>query len=404
MEDLPGFLVMVSLVFAGLALLGHMALGVWVINRVHGLGIQHDVQRRWDALWYAWQLLLPIAVLVYCRQPAQPLDFSQLIGFDSVIGFVASCYLAIGQLGLLWGLMKWVRRKWAGLRIVSLLSNDTKWVDLQERTVSHLPADIWTDLLAKIPGNQILQLCIHEKRLWVPRLPAVWEGVRIAHLSDLHLTGQLSEAFFHEIVDLTNQGQPDLIAITGDIVDKDRCIPWLQRTLGRLKAPLGVWFVLGNHDQRVRNVEELRAMIAGMGLTDLGGQAYVLWRGESPLVLAGNELPWFSPAIDLDAFRTNDPRLKDAFTIVLSHSPDQIVWAKQQQVDLLLAGHTHGGQVRIPIVGPVLSPSVFGVEYASGTFDCPPTVMHVSRGLSGTRPFRFRCAPELAFLTLTRVV
>jgi uncharacterized protein len=62
----------------------------------------------------------------------------------------------------------------------------------------------------------------------------------------------------------------------------------------------------------------------------------------------------------------------------------------------MLAGHTHGGQIRLPVVGPVFSPSRFGVRYASGTFFRAPTLMHVSRGLSGTRPLRFNCRPELA--------
>ena len=391
------------LVIGGLALLGHVALGVGVINRVHGLGIRHDIQRRWDAIWWSWQILVPVFALGYGLTAVLPRDSAAFFGRDRGIAFAAGSYFALGQVGLLWGLVRWVQRKSASRGNVGLLANDTKTVNLQKRAGTHLPADGWTDLLAKIPGNQILQLGVHEKRLLVPRLPDEWEGLRLAHLSDLHLTGQLSEAFFHEIVDLTNQGRPDLIVITGDIVDKDRCIPWLQRTIGRLRAPHGVWFVLGNHDQRVRDVTALRALMGGLGLTDLGSQPAVLWRGESPLLLAGNELPWFRPAVDLHEFRANDPRLAEAFTIVLSHSPDQIVWAKKQRVDLLLAGHTHGGQVRFPILGPVLSPSLFGVDYASGTFSCPPTVMHVSRGLSGTRPLRFWCPPELAFLTLTRV-
>ena len=86
--------------------------------------------------------------------------------------------------------------------------------------------------------------------------------------------------------------------------------------------------------------------------------------------------------------------------ILLSHTPDQIEWAQNADVDLMLAGHTHGGQIRLPIVGVSFCPSRFGSRYASGTFYREPTVMHVSRGLAGTRPIRINCPPELTKLVL----
>jgi hypothetical protein len=88
------------------------------------------------------------------------------------------------------------------------------------------------------------------------------------------------------------------------------------------------------------------------------------------------------------------------FRIAVAHSPDQFGWARYYDFDLMLAGHTHGGQIRFPLIGPVFSPSHHGVRYAAGTFYQPPTLMHVSRGLSGTRPLRFNCPPELARLNL----
>ena len=81
-------------------------------------------------------------------------------------------------------------------------------------------------------------------------------------------------------------------------------------------------------------------------------------------------------------------------------SPDRLPWARANDVDLVLAGHNHGGQLRIPFIGPLVAPSRYGVRYASGTFHSPPTVMHVSRGISAKAPFRICCRPELAKLTL----
>jgi predicted MPP superfamily phosphohydrolase len=90
------------------------------------------------------------------------------------------------------------------------------------------------------------------------------------------------------------------------------------------------------------------------------------------------------------------------FRIAVAHSPDQYPWAQNYDFDLMLAGHTHGGQIRFPVIGPVLSPSRFGVKYAAGTFYEAPTLMHVSRGIAGTRPLRFNCPPELSKLVLRR--
>jgi predicted MPP superfamily phosphohydrolase len=121
---------------------------------------------------------------------------------------------------------------------------------------------------------------------------------------------------------------------------------------------------------------------------------------ETPLLLAGNERPWFGTAPNL----ANAPPPTAAggpFRILLSHTPDQIAWARRNHFDLVLAGHTHGGQIRIPLAGPIVSPSRYGVRYASGTFFEGRTLMHVSRGLSGLHNLRWRCPPELALLELS---
>jgi hypothetical protein len=89
-----------------------------------------------------------------------------------------------------------------------------------------------------------------------------------------------------------------------------------------------------------------------------------------------------------------------AFRLLLSHTPDNFRWAQQHKVDLMLAGHNHGGQVRLPVLGPVFAPSACGVRYASGAFWEPPTLLYVSRGLSGEHPLRYRCLPELTALVL----
>ncbi|MBC7924460.1 MAG: hypothetical protein H7039_02280 [Bryobacteraceae bacterium] len=114
----------------------------------------------------------------------------------------------------------------------------------------------------------------------------------------------------------------------------------------------------------------------------------------APVVLCGDETPWMGTHPDLSSVST------ESFRILLSHTPDNITWARQQRIDLMLSGHTHGGQIRLPILGPIYSPSRFGCRYSAGVFWLAPTLLHVSRGLSGREPIRYNCPPELTKLVL----
>ena len=206
--------------------------------------------------------------------------------------------------------------------------------------------------LAHLPGNEVLHLDVVERALEIQGLAAQLEGLRIMHLSDLHFSGRIGKAYFQEVVRLANEFSPDLVAITGDLIDKSDCIDWIPDTLGRLQSRSGAYFVLGNHDLWI-DYRRLRQTLAECGLIDVGGRwLEIRVRGE-PVILAGNELPWFSPAADL----TTAPQRSAAgrpLRIALCHSPDQFRWSQASDVDLMLAGHTHGGQIRFPIIGPIV--------------------------------------------------
>jgi predicted MPP superfamily phosphohydrolase len=91
---------------------------------------------------------------------------------------------------------------------------------------------------------------------------------------------------------------------------------------------------------------------------------------------------------------------EDGFRLCLSHTPDHLPWARRHGIDLMLAGHVHGGQIRLPVIGSVFVPSRYGRRYDCGTFHEPPTLLHVSRGLGGEEPLRFNCRPEVTKLIL----
>ena len=194
--------------------------------------------------------------------------------------------------------------------------------------------------------------------------------------------------------------EADLVAVTGDIIDKERCLEWLPQVLGRLKSRYGVFYVLGNHDKRMPDTDDLRRRLTDLGLIDLGVGPRVITIDGVEILLAGNEKPWFGPCPEVPPRGSGD-RADARFRLLLAHTPDQIGWARRHEFDLMLAGHTHGGQVRLPGVGPIFAPSLYGVKYAGSLFREPPTVLHVSRGISGLDPIRWNCPPELAKLVLT---
>jgi predicted MPP superfamily phosphohydrolase len=245
-------------------------------------------------------------------------------------------------------------------------------------------------VLTRVPLNEQFTIQMDEKTLRLPGLPAVWDGLTILHLSDWHFTGTVTREYFERAADLASALPADLACFTGDLIDNIALLDWLPKTLGRVQGTLGSFFILGNHDW-YHDVPKIRRSLEELGWRDVGGRCETLAMHGQTLAIAGDETPWMGqhPAFPGDA----------AFRLLLSHTPDNIRWAQSRQVDLMLSGHTHGGQVRLPVIGPVYSPSKYGCKYASGTFWEPPTLMHVSRGLSGQHPLRWRCRPEI-----TRVV
>jgi predicted MPP superfamily phosphohydrolase len=385
-----------------LALLGHAVLWVALINRIHATAVPHTATRVLSVVCLVCLIMLPVGFWWYCL----PGDLRVLTGFAwrqipaGALLYLGCCWIAAGAAVVTWT-WRVVHRPPAVLRYHRTRSilpggdtapGDTAGPAWQEH--SH-------HFLVHLPGNEILRLDVTERAIEVPRLPSALDGLSIVHLSDFHFTGRVGKEYFQEVVRRSNRLEPDLVAISGDLVDYSAYIDWIPDTLGQLTARFGVYFVLGNHDVRV-DTDRLRSVLHDSGLVDLGGRwIEVAVRGQ-PVVLAGNELPWLAPAADM----RRCPKWTAAgrpLRIVVSHSPDQLRWAQAQDADLLLAGHTHGGQIRIPVIGPIFAPSSVGVKYASGVFHAPPTIMHVTRGLSAELPIRFNCTPEMARLILHTV-
>jgi predicted MPP superfamily phosphohydrolase len=377
-----------------LAIFGHWALCIYVINRLHSTALPPWLIKCIDLLWYVMLFILPVVVLLVLLGPTPAWWTSRPWARLATLAYAGLCYVSLPAV-----IPVWIRHIRQSKITQRLESNEATVVDV-ERHLGRLPSgSIATTVAARLPWNDVFQLSVHRKVIRLPRLPANLDGLTIAHLSDLHFTGRVTRPYYDLVVDQANQLDADLMVISGDIIDKRKCFGWLSEVLGRLRAREGVFFVLGNHDLRIHDEVGLRNELVKSGLVDLGGRFEMREIRGYPVAIAGNELPWFQPAANMRQIPTEHPAGRP-FRIAVSHSPDQIEWARRNDVDLMLAGHTHGGQIRLPVIGPIFSPSAYGVRYASGTFFEDPTLLHVSRGLSGTRPLRLNCPPELALLTL----
>ena len=377
-----------------IAAIGHVILWTALVNRLHGLGIHRRSIDLATGLCGLMLLAVPIAfaaiVWQHSRTGVAPdTDHAWRIAWWYAYG----CALLCGAAAI-HGIWLAFHAERSGV----LLENHTTRLNVRQHDTANYFAPGIPALLGRLPGNQVLDLRVHEKQLVMPRLSAAADGLRIAHITDLHMSGRIAKAYFEAVVEQVNQLQPDLVAITGDLVERDACLDWLPDTLGLLRAASGVFFVLGNHDRRV-DQGRLQATMAKLPLVHLGGSwRQVVVRG-TPIVLAGNELPWYGPAPNPDDCPASDSADRPP-RILLSHGPDQLDWAVDHDFDLVLAGHNHGGQVRLPALGAILAPSRSGTRYAGGIFRRGQTVMHVSRGTSSLTPFRWNCPPEIALLIL----
>jgi predicted MPP superfamily phosphohydrolase len=249
--------------------------------------------------------------------------------------------------------------------------------------------------IARLPLNQCFQVDFSERLLKLPQIPSAWDGLKILHLSDLHFCGTPDRSFYQRVVERCLPWDADIVAITGDFVDTDQHHRWIVPLLGRLRWKAGGFAVLGNHDFWHEPIL-IRRRLRRTGFCVLGnGWETLEVRGER-MVVIGHEGPWFGPEPDLSACPVS------GFRLCLSHSPDQMAWARRNHVDLVLAGHVHGGQIRLPLTGSIFVPSKYSRRYDMGTFHEGPTVMHVSRGLAGEFPYRFNCRPEVTLVVLKK--
>jgi predicted MPP superfamily phosphohydrolase len=241
---------------------------------------------------------------------------------------------------------------------------------------------------------------ITETDIFIPNLPAAFEGFRITQLTDVHHSRILGIGEIQRVVELAQTTKPDLFALTGDYTTTyRRFIEPCAEALGRLTAPEGVWAVLGNHDHYTDPELTTRAL-ERHHIAILNNANTTLRRRSDTLQLSGvDDLSWGG----LDWTRAMRGLATDTPTILLSHQPIVLDLQETQAVSLVLSGHTHGGQIDLPLIGPPARFLTKDLKYAHGLFRRGNTQLYVSSGTGVIGlPVRFGIRPEIAVLRLRR--
>ena len=392
---------LILLVFLTVAAVGHLGLWVWLYNRINATGLKRVTIKRIEKLLVLACGIIPIAILASEFQSIEPWFRGNKVTLQSYS--LAFTYLiAVFSFAILFTPF------WILDRPQFVIAKDRfeilEYEDLKQLQHPQANADLYVQgsrfrKMARLPGNQIVSMQRNRKRLYIDGLPEELHGLRIAHLSDIHLTGQLSNSFYRLAIDWLSAQSPDLIVVAGDIVDYQSALKQLKPIFEGFQAPLGMAFILGNHDKRLPDPIDVCRELCALGWSDLGQSAMRIDKGGTTIELIGNELPWFRRDVNLTNCEA-DQSVENLWRLGVAHSPDQFGWGVANRCNLLLCGHTHGGQIRLPVLGPIIAPSWYGSRYASGVFAKSSTLMHVSRGLSGVHPFRWGCLPEVSILEL----
>ncbi len=267
------------------------------------------------------------------------------------------------------------------------------------RRTKNLLVDMLEYLIAPLGRWEQQRLVIETVEIAIADLGPAFDGYRIAFLTDLHTSPLVPRWWLERAVEQANALRPDLIALGGDFLDDDpHYIAALADILRPLRARDGLVGVLGNHDHYV-GAQGVREELAEAAVRELRNTALVLERGGDRLAIAGvGDLEM--DVVDVDAAMQGLP--PDMPRVVLSHDPDVFgLWPADHRLDLMLAGHTHGGQAHLPLIGPPYVPSQFGSRYLRGLIREGERQVYVSRGVGASGvPFRWGCPAELSLVVL----
>lgn len=256
-------------------------------------------------------------------------------------------------------------------------------------------------------GNSALM--VNEIKITNDKIPQSFEGFRIAQVSDLH-NAELGKDN-NKLIEKLNECEPDIIVLTGDLIDSNHTNLEVALSFARQAVKIApCYFVTGNHEAWVGSqYEELKTSLENAGVTVLQDEAIELNYGDECIQLIGLNDPDFS---ERDSFlsesiletKLSQVNISNGFTILLSHRPEHFNVYQNKNIDLVLSGHAHGGQFRLPFLGGVIAPNQgLFPKYDAGTYTENGTTMIVSRGIGNSIiPFRVNNRPEIVLVELHR--
>ena len=257
-------------------------------------------------------------------------------------------------------------------------------------------------------GNTALELNTYT--ITSEKLPEAFNGYRIAHISDLHNAemGKDNE----KLLSMLREAEPDIIAITGDLIDsRDTNIEIALHFAKEAVKIAPCYYVTGNHEARVSEYNDLKEGLNELGVIVLEDEKVEIEQYSEKIVLLGVDDPSFQTDYlhgdSVTVMRGNLQELKNeeyAYSVLLSHRPELFETYVESGVDLVLSGHAHGGQFRLPFVGGLVAPNQgLFPKYETGLYTCNSTNMLVSRGIGNSIiPFRFNNRPEVILIELAK--
>ena len=248
------------------------------------------------------------------------------------------------------------------------------------------------------------QIKIESVNLRLPRLTPSFFGVRLAQISDIHLGSWMNAERLQHVADLVTAQTPDILLLTGDFLvghqfdsRSEQDLQEMINILSPLARAIPSFAVLGNHDYWT-NVGAVREMLKSSGIVELTNSVSTLTRGNEQLHVCGVDDVWEG---DVRLDKVLDQLKGEEAAILLAHEPDFAdTSAATEKFDLQLSGHSHGGQVVIPFVGPPILPYL-GWKYPSGLYQVGNMIQYTNRGVgTGRLPIRINCPPEITLFTL----
>jgi predicted MPP superfamily phosphohydrolase len=362
-----------------LAALGHFCLSVLVVNVVHGLGFSEGTMKAVKIAAISWLVGMGGALVGLAIVSGRP-------GWAVPVEVYGLVCVAVAGVGLpVVTVRRWLRRQPEGV------SGTSRVVDLAEgKQAGRLVGKGLDSFWLRLPGNQVFQMELTDWQVTLPGLPASLDGLVVLQLTDLHLAPAYDPSFFREALDLVAGVEADLVVFTGDLIDDEGMLPLVEPLLSGFRGRLGQYAILGNHDERFDPAGPKGALEAA-GFEVLDGGWKRIEDGGGSIALGGTCHPWGA--------WVDEPPAADT-RILLCHAPDPIYRAAGLGVDLMLSGHTHGGQYRLPGIGPVLMPSIYSRRFDQGFFRVGPTLMYVGRGIAAQHPLRVNARPEISRFVL----